>query len=67
MAHFLQDQRISNLNLNEDALNQVNELFLSKVALLNSVSDSDKENKASISYVIKFDNKGYRVFSFADL
>ncbi len=69
MAHFLRDQQISNVSLTEDSLVQIGSAFKDRAAMLNAnVPDDDGgDKKAFLTYIIRFDNKGYRVFSIEDL
>lgn len=69
MAHFLRDQQITSVSVTEENLVQICSVFASRVAMLNAnVHDNDGVDKrAFLIYVIRFDNKGYRVFSVDDL
>lgn len=65
MAQFLRDERISNLTIDREALIQIASVFENRHRAL-SVQPNQNENKF-LFYVIRFDNKGYRVFSLNDL
>jgi hypothetical protein len=69
MAHFLRDQQITNLSADEDMLRQINAAFESREAAINTgvPADDTTGKRALLTYVIRFDNKGYRVFSLDDL
>lgn len=69
MAHFLRDQQITNLSATEENLTQLSTTFIERAAMINAnvPDDARLENGALITYVIRFDNKGYRVFSLDDL
>lgn len=69
MAHFLRDQQITNLSATEDNLAQLSSTFMERAAMLNAnVPDDARLDKgAFVTYIIRFDNKGYRVFSLDDL
>src|SRR5438309_2168469 len=69
MAHFLRDQLLTNLTLDEDDLRQiVAALEIRKVALNAHVKPEEQTKKSGVlTYVIRFDNKGYRVDSLKDL
>lgn len=69
MAHFLRDQHIANLSITADNLAQISAVFDDRASTLNAdVPDNDDTGKRAIlSYVIRFDNKGYRVFLIGDL
>ncbi len=69
MAHYLRDEQISNTSVNADSLAQLSAVFIDRVNTLNaSVPEiDDGTSKAFLTYIIRFDNKGYRVFSLEDL
>lgn len=69
MAHYLRDEQISNVSISADSLAQLSAAFIERAHALNaSVPETDDGNsKAFLTYVIRFDNKGYRVFSLEDL
>ena len=69
MAHFLRDQHVANLSITSDNLAQISAVFSDRAMMLNAnVPEHDDTGKRAIlSYVIRFDNKGYRVFSVDDL
>ncbi len=69
MAHFLRDQHVTNLSVDEDSLRQINAVFESRERAINAdVPEDDNTGKrAFLAYIIRFDNKGYRVFSVEDL
>ncbi len=65
MAHFLRDQKITNLSVTEDNLTQISSTFADRAVVLNAnIPENDATGKRAIlSYVVRFDDKGYRVFS----
>lgn len=66
MAHFLRDQHVHDLSLNEQALTQISNVFTERHNhLLEELSAHGKT--AFFTYIIRFDNKGYRVFSLTEL
>ena len=69
MAHFLRDQQISNLSVTEDNLAQLCAVFADRASALNLglLDDDTSGRRAFLSFIIRFDNKGYRVFSLDDL
>ena len=70
MSQFLRDEIIKNINIDENSLNILNQYFVSKATKENDslVDISEKEKKFLIlSYVIRFDNKGYRLFDFPEI
>ena len=69
MANFYRDQQLANLTIDEDDLKQlVAVLELRKAALNAHVKVEERGRKDGVlTYVIRFDNKGYRVDSLTDL
>lgn len=69
MAHYLRDQQIANTSITEESLNQLSTLFYERLDTINkSISEADLTDKrAFLTYIIRFDNKGYRVFSINEL
>lgn len=69
MAHFLRDQQITNLSANEDDLVRISSIFVDRSAMINVnvPEDARLDKGAFLAYVIRFDNKGYRVFSIDEL
>lgn len=69
MAHFLRDEQLTDLTIDEEALKQIDAAFKSRLL---STPERESAEDASlpevfISYVIRFDNKGYRVFLLEDV
>lgn len=69
MAHFLRDQQIANVSITEENLTQLSALFSERLGTLkDSLTEADlPDRRAILTYIIRFDNKGYRVFSIDDL
>jgi len=68
MAHFYRDQIVINTTISKDDLIQLNTAFESQRAELNEgIENTDPDKWALYYYVIRFDNKGYRVFTFEEL
>src|SRR3990167_1544663 len=69
MAHFFRDQHVTNLSLNEDSLSQISAVFANRARTINAgVPENDETGKrAFFTYIVRFDNKGYRVFSLEEL
>lgn len=63
MAQFLRDERFANLTINRESLVQLASVFENRRQALNVAQDDNK----FLFYVIRFDNKGYRVFSIEEL
>lgn len=69
MGHFLRDQHVANLSITADNIMQISEVFADRAGMMNAnfPENDDTDKRAILSYVIRFDNKGYRVFSVADM
>ena len=69
MSNFLRDQHVTNLSVDEDSLRHIDAVFESRQRAINAdVPQNDNTGKrALLTYIIRFDNKGYRVFSVEDL
>jgi hypothetical protein len=68
VARYLRDERIRNLSISAESLSQLAAVFADRASVANA--DVPQEETAQIAfwhYVIRFDNKGYRVFSLPDL
>jgi hypothetical protein len=66
MALYLRDQHVQNVSTDSEALAQINSVFAERFAQLQAELES-KGKRAIFTYIIRFDNKGYRVFTFDDL
>jgi hypothetical protein len=69
MAHFLRDQKVSSVSITEQSLSQLSTIFEDREKSLDEVASSKNspDDKAALSYIIRFDGKGYRVFSIGEL
>src|SRR5271157_4723270 len=67
MALALRDQRISNVSIDSDKLTQINAVLEDRVKTVNALVPQNPDKKASLSYIIRFDNKGYRVSTLDDV
>jgi hypothetical protein len=69
MAHFFRDQQVKNSTFDEDSLRQIVAVLENRNAVLNARVPPDKtvEQTGYVTYVIRFDNKGYRLASLAEL
>lgn len=67
MASFLRDEQLSNLTLTADRLKQLDQVFRARYQMTPELENDNDNPKAYIFYVIRFDNKGYRVFSLEEL
>jgi hypothetical protein len=66
MAHFLRDQHVQNLAISDDSLTHINAVFVERFRHLQAELEKIGQ-QAFLTYVIRFDNKGYRVFSLEEL
>lgn len=69
MARFLRDIRISNIVITEASIRQISEVFAARADLLRAASiDAAKEDGVPfLTFILRFDDKGYRFFSVDDL
>lgn len=69
MAHYLRDQQIKCLSLTEDQIRHLAIVFSERAFVLNSEIDNDPTSvkRAVFNFIIRFDNKGYRVFTLEEL
>lgn len=69
MAFYLRDQRIHSISVDSEALSQIDGVFAERFKQLqDELSKAKPEAKqAFFSYIIRFDGKGYRVFSLQEL
>ncbi len=66
MAKYLRDEYLKNLKIDSKALVQLNELFTERCEEINSaIPKSNMDNNSlSLVYIIRFDNKGYKLTDF---
>ena len=70
MSQFLRDESIKNVTIGEYTLNSLNEFFLDRALETNNALGGENAPKDKIllpSYIIRFDNKGYRLYDFKDV
>ncbi len=68
MAQFLRDENISNLTIDRDSLIQIASVFENRAQALEKLLRNNNNNESVFRfYVIRFDNKGYRVFTTPEL
>lgn len=66
MASYLRDQHVQNISVDPDAIFQVSKVFSDRFTQLQAEL-SPQGKGAFFTYIIRFDNKGYRVFSLDEL
>jgi hypothetical protein len=68
MASFLRDKYVKNVTINDDALKIVSDYFKERAEQINTALNvNQQEKQISVSYMIRFDNKGYRLTNFDDV
>ena len=68
MAQFLRDEKIENITIDKDALEQLHQVFASRISSIPELSSTAGTKQESfLTYIIRFDNKGYRIFNLEDL
>lgn len=69
MARYLRDQYVQNISVDTDAISQISKVFAERFAQLQSEPNiNPPQGKGTFfTYIIRFDNKGYRVFSLDEL
>ncbi len=72
MSQYLRDSRLTNLTIGEEELRKINSDLVSMQEAVNgsiNIKENSKlENKLLIrSYIIRFDSRGYKVFSFEEV
>jgi len=69
MAQFLRDAHLANIKITEDAISQLTEVFANRAKILfdAATSQGNEDKKPLLTFIIRFDGKGYRLFSLDDL
>ena len=68
MGHYLRDELISNITVTEDLINQLVEILNVRSAALQRVMlEGEGDNLPLLLITIRFDGRGYRVFTKEDL
>ena len=69
MAQFLRDVHLSNIKVTEDVLIQLTEVFANRAQPLidSAAAQNDEDKKPFLTFIIRFDGKGYRLFSLDEL
>ena len=67
MAQFWRDQQVKNLSLSEEALAHFNTIFEARRASLATAAGVNDDKRPHLSYTLRFDGKGYRLFSITEL
>lgn len=66
MSQFLRDTVLKNLKLTEDGLSKIKEIVLEIANEVNQhlTGESDRNKNLTPSYIIRFDNKGFKLYEF---
>jgi len=68
MAQFLRDAHFSNIKITEDVLVQLTEVFANRArSLIDSTAEQEEDKKPFLTFIIRFDGKGYRLFNLDEL
>jgi len=70
MGRFLRDELIKNLTLDEDALALLGDTFQERATGYNvrfAGDDQSEKSKVHLFYIIRFDNKGYRLYQIEEV
>lgn len=73
MSQYLRDERLRNLSFSEEALTKINEEVLEIAMQINKdldIKSNDEVVRKKIiipSYIIRFDNKGFRLYDFGKI
>lgn len=69
MAHFLRDQQLTNHTIRSENIAQIGNVFAERLQVFNASlpANSPQDARAFLMYVVRFDGKGYRVFSIAEV
>ncbi|EOX4457808.1 hypothetical protein ACJ5M8_002867 [Vibrio antiquarius] len=70
MGTFLRDQHIKNVSVNEELLQQIDDFLSDRRRSTNEVLEEKgavQEDFLLLNYVIRFDNRGYKLSDFSDV
>lgn len=69
MARFLRDVRVSNVSITEDVVRQLAEVFATRALPIQQAAEAagSEEGKPFLTFILRFDDKGYRLFSLDEL
>ncbi|EGQ8508715.1 TPA: hypothetical protein NKO90_004469 [Vibrio parahaemolyticus] len=70
MGTFLRDQHIKNVSVNEELLQQIDDFLSDRERSTNEVLEEKgavQEDFLLLNYVIRFDNRGYKLSNFSDV
>lgn len=67
MAQYLRDAHITNTKVTEDTLRQLTEVFANRAQPLIDAAGDNEDKRPFLTFIIRFDGKGYRLFSLDEL
>ena len=67
MASFLRDEQVDNLTISTDRIKQIDQAFMTRSQSVPERVDDHNDPHVYYYNVIRFDNKGYRIFLLEDL
>lgn len=67
MAYYLRDQLIENISVDAETICQISSVFEDRLNTLTPQEGEAIHAQAFFTYIIRFDSKGYRVFSLDEL
>ena len=67
MAHFLRDVQLSDIKITEDVILELADAFTDRSRALIDSAHGNKDKEAIFFFTLRFDGKGYRLFSLDQL
>lgn len=69
MGQFLRDETIENINISEQSITRIGNLFIKRAQELNASlpENAPDEKKQVVELIIRYDGKGYRFYQIEDL
>lgn len=70
MAKYLRDEHLKNITINEQSLELVNSFLIERGISINreiEQANGSKDDILLLTYVIRFDNRGYKLTDFNDV
>ncbi len=70
MGRYLRDEAIKNVTVDEDTLKDISDEFLARASKINKTLTEEEKKDGQlqlVSYVIRFDKKGYRFYTIEEL
>lgn len=67
MAHYLRDKKIRSVTVTEEAVSELCDIFFARLAIPTVGLSAEAEEKKVAIFVVRFDNRGYKLFSKEDV